>query len=76
MTLLRELGRRSLRTTLTVLGITIGIWALVVFSSMANRIDSKPRRSSDASDDETVATRLWRVSAEFVGLSGGPGTTA
>jgi ABC-type lipoprotein export system ATPase subunit len=34
MTLLRELGRRKLRTTLTVLGITIGIWALVVFSSM------------------------------------------
>ena len=40
MTLLRELGRRRLRTTLTVLGITIGIWALVVFSSMANKINS------------------------------------
>jgi hypothetical protein len=26
------------RTALTVLGITIGIWALVVFSSMANKI--------------------------------------
>jgi putative ABC transport system permease protein len=40
VTLLRELGRRRLRTTLTVLGITIGIWALVVFSSMANKINS------------------------------------
>jgi putative ABC transport system permease protein len=39
MSLLRNLGRRRLRTTLTVLGITIGIWALVVFSSMANKIN-------------------------------------
>jgi putative ABC transport system permease protein len=39
MRVLRELGRRRLRTTLTVLGITIGIWALVVFSSMANKIN-------------------------------------
>src|SRR4026207_190526 len=37
---LRQLMRRRLRTTLTVLGITIGIWALVVFSSMANKINS------------------------------------
>jgi putative ABC transport system permease protein len=28
-----------MRTSLTVLGITIGIWALVVFSSMANKIN-------------------------------------
>jgi putative ABC transport system permease protein len=40
MSLLRNLGRRRLRTTLTVLGIVIGIWALVVFSSMANKINS------------------------------------
>jgi putative ABC transport system permease protein len=39
MTTLRNLARRKLRTTLTVLGITIGIWALVVFSSMANMIN-------------------------------------
>ena len=38
--LLRNLGRRKLRTTLTILGITIGIWALVVFSSMANKISA------------------------------------
>jgi putative ABC transport system permease protein len=37
---LRNLGRRKLRTTLTVLGITIGIWALVVFGSMANKISA------------------------------------
>jgi putative ABC transport system permease protein len=39
MRVLRELTRRRLRTTLTILGITIGIWALVVFSSMANQIN-------------------------------------
>ena len=37
---LRNLGRRKVRTTLTVLGITIGIWALVVFGSMANKISA------------------------------------
>jgi len=40
MTLLRNLGRRKVRTALTILGITIGIWALVVFGSMANKINS------------------------------------
>jgi putative ABC transport system permease protein len=40
MTLLRDLGRRRLRTTLTILGITIGIWALVVFGSMSNKINA------------------------------------
>ena len=40
MQLLRDLGRRKVRTTLTILGITIGIWALVVFGSMANKINA------------------------------------
>ena len=35
---LRNLARRKVRTSLTVIGITIGIWALVVFDSMANKI--------------------------------------
>ena len=39
MRLIRELSRRKLRTTLTILGITIGIWSLVVFSSLANKIN-------------------------------------
>lgn len=38
MRYLRNLGRRKVRTGLTILGITIGIWALVVFGSMANKI--------------------------------------
>ena len=47
MSLLRNLGRRKLRTTLTVLGIVIGIWALVVFSSMANKINKLVAAGSD-----------------------------
>ncbi len=40
MKLLRNLGRRKVRTALTILGITIGIWSLVVFGSMANKINA------------------------------------
>ena len=47
MTLLRDLGRRRLRTTLTILGITIGIWALVVFGSMSNKINAIVDGGSD-----------------------------
>jgi putative ABC transport system permease protein len=56
VTLLRELGRRKLRTTLTVLGITIGIWALVVFSSMANKINSLVASGSDYYVGKVVVT--------------------
>ncbi len=58
MTLLRDLGRRRLRTTLTILGITIGIWALVVFGSMANKINAIVDGGSQFySDKVTVAAR-------------------
>jgi putative ABC transport system permease protein len=40
MRYMRNLGRRPVRTILTILGITIGIWALVVFGSMANKINA------------------------------------
>ncbi|MFL5686473.1 MAG: ABC transporter permease [Chloroflexota bacterium] len=39
MTLLRNLARRKLRTALTITGITIGIWALVVFGALATKIE-------------------------------------
>jgi len=45
--LVRNLGRRKLRTTLTILGIVIGIWALVVFSSLANKINTLVATGSD-----------------------------
>jgi deazaflavin-dependent oxidoreductase (nitroreductase family) len=47
MRLLRELSRRKLRTTLTIVGITIGVWALVVFSSLANQINGLVGMGSD-----------------------------
>lgn len=31
----------------------------------------KPKRLSERSYDEAVAARLWQVSADLVGLSGG-----
>lgn len=62
MRLLRNLGRRKLRTALTVTGITIGIWALVVFGATAVG-------SSRRSYDTVVAAKLWQVSADLVGLA-------
>jgi len=44
---LRELARRKLRSTLTILGIVIGIWALVVFSALASKIDTLVSGGSD-----------------------------
>jgi len=56
MRLLRELSRRKLRTTLTITGITIGIWALVVFSSMANKINDLVGMGADFYADKIVVT--------------------
>jgi putative ABC transport system permease protein len=47
MRLLRDLGRRKLRSALTITGIMIGIMALVVFGSMANKIDALVKGGSD-----------------------------
>jgi putative ABC transport system permease protein len=70
MTLLRELSRRKLRTALTILGITIGIWTLVVFSSMANKINSFVGNGSDfyagkimVTDGESFGTSPMRLDA-------------
>jgi putative ABC transport system permease protein len=54
--LLRDLSRRKLRTSLTVLGITIGIWALVVFSSMANKINALVEGGSDYYADKLIVS--------------------
>ena len=51
---LRNLGRRKVRTTLTILGITIGIWALVVFGSMANKIGALVEGGSTYYNDKIV----------------------
>jgi putative ABC transport system permease protein len=56
MLLIVELSRRTLPTTLTVIGITIGIWALVVFSAMANQINGLVGMGSDFYADKIVVT--------------------
>ena len=56
MRILRNLGRRPLRTTLTVMGITIGIWALVVFSSMANKISALVEGGSQYYENKITVT--------------------
>jgi len=40
MRLVRDLGRRKLRSGLTITGIAVGIMALVVFGSMANKMNA------------------------------------
>ena len=56
MRYLRNLSRRPVRTVLTILGITIGIWALVVFGSMANKINALVEGGSGYYEDKiTVA---------------------
>ena len=56
MKLLRNLSRRKLRTVLTIFGITIGIWALVVFGSMANKINALVDGGSQYFGDKIVVS--------------------
>jgi putative ABC transport system permease protein len=67
MRMLRNLARRRLRTSLTVIGITIGIWALVVFSSMANKVDALVSGGSDYYTGKIVVS-----DGGFGGLGGQP----
>jgi putative ABC transport system permease protein len=66
---LRNLGRRKVRTSLTVLGITIGIWALVVFGSMANKISALVAGGSDYYADKIT---LSDSSGSIGGFSAAP----
>jgi putative ABC transport system permease protein len=56
MRLLRDLGRRKLRSTLTITGIMIGIMALVVFGSMANKIDALVKGGSEYYKDKVTVS--------------------
>jgi putative ABC transport system permease protein len=79
MRLMRERSRRKLRTTLTILGITIGIWSLVVFSALANKINGFVDAGGSiyagkiiVTDGETFGISPIRVSAveDIVALPG------
>src|ERR1035437_7932038 len=56
MRLVRDLGRRKLRSTLTVTGIAIGIMALVVFGSMANKMNDLINGGSKYYQDKAVVS--------------------
>src|SRR5664280_2049577 len=56
MRLVRDLARRKLRSTLTITGIMIGIMALVVFGSMANKIDALVKGGSEYYKDKITVS--------------------
>jgi putative ABC transport system permease protein len=66
MRLVRDLGRRKLRSTLTITGIMIGIMALVVFGSMANKIDALVKGGSDYYKDKVTVS----AKGGYMGLGG------
>jgi putative ABC transport system permease protein len=56
MRLVRDLGRRKLRSTLTISGIAIGIMALVVFGSMANKMNALIGGGSKYYQDKAIVS--------------------
>ena len=54
--MLRSLARRKLRTALTILGITVGIWALMVMSAMANKLTALVDGGSTYFDNKIVVS--------------------
>ena len=66
MRLLRDLGRRKIRSSLTITGIAIGIMALVVFGSMANKIDALVKGGSDYYKDKVTVS----AKGGYMGLGG------
>jgi putative ABC transport system permease protein len=69
MRYLRNLARRKVRTALTILGVTIGIWALVVFGSMANKITALVEGGSDYYADKLIVSD---ASGSMGGFSSAP----
>jgi putative ABC transport system permease protein len=56
MRLVRDLGRRKLRSGLTIIGIAIGIFALVFFGSMANKMNALISGGSKYYADKVVVS--------------------
>ena len=69
MRLLRDLGRRKLRSFLTISGIAIGIMALVVFGSMANKMNALISGGSKYYADKDVVSVGSMYSGNFQPLS-------
>ena len=69
MRLVRDLGRRKLRSTLTITGIAIGIMALVVFGSMANKMNALISGGSKYYADKDIVSIGSMYSGNFQPLS-------
>ena len=69
MRLVRDLGRRKLRSVLTITGIAIGIMALVVFGSMANKMNALISGGSKYYADKAVVSVGSMYSGNFQPLS-------
>jgi putative ABC transport system permease protein len=69
MRLVRDLGRRKLRTGLTITGIAIGIMALVVFGSMANKMNALIGGGSKYYADKDIVSIGSMFSGNFQPLS-------
>ncbi len=69
MRLVRDLGRRKLRSTLTITGIAIGIMALVVFGSMANKMNALIGGGSKYYADKDIVSIGSMFSGNFQPLS-------
>jgi putative ABC transport system permease protein len=69
MRLVRDLARRKLRSTLTITGIAIGIMALVVFGSMANKMNALINGGSKYYADKDIVSIGSMFSGNFQPLS-------
>jgi putative ABC transport system permease protein len=69
MRLVRDLARRKLRSTLTITGIAIGIMALVVFGSMANKMNALINGGSKYYADKDIVSIGSMFSGSFQPLS-------
>jgi putative ABC transport system permease protein len=69
MRLVRDLARRKLRSTLTITGIAIGIMALVVFGSMANKMNALISGGSKYYADKDIVSIGSMYSGNFQPLS-------
>jgi putative ABC transport system permease protein len=69
MRLVRDLGRRKLRSFLTISGIAIGIMALVVFGSMANKMNALINGGSKYYADKDIVSIGSMFSGSFQPLS-------
>ena len=56
MSMLRNLTRRKLRTALTIIGIAVGIWALVVMAALATKLSVLVEGGSTYFRDKVVVT--------------------